>query len=461
MPTSDTQVRAAFRAAYGRMVDDCPPAADWDDLAGRPGTTAPGRRSSSWLMAVAVAVVAMTAVAGVLVLLASHRDDGEPSAPTSPPTTTMAPVLASIAVVFEPGEITTPEWQQVNEVANRYAGLAGLAAASEDATHAFAVSVLADEPGDPTMDALAVLDEYPQQIATSFAKVEFTSAEDAFSFQEAVTELDFVVAAVGTNGPRLGRGYGTPLPDDAEAVRAELWQHLLDADVTLGTDGNEVTTSVPTVAPVRSEPTYRTAPFRLADSPIVVHEVPQGDPPSFDTHQLGEPMWIVPLDDFAIDDMALDDLEDPLADDPIVALGAVGDITAFRVPVVALDGHHVCDWGVGVGRLAEPGVGEPYPLGECGVGTDPRPDLSVIGPRRYLTASGDSTSSVSPWVSQVFWSGLSDEVSVVAIEVDGSVGWWQRPVGGTAVFVVESPNEPVLRLIAYTADGDVLADASP
>ena len=63
---------------------------------------------------------------------------------------------------------------------------------------------------------------------------------------------------------------------------------------------------------------------------------------------------------------------------------------------------------------------------------------------------------------QVFWSGLSDDVSVVAINgpENGTVAQWQRPIAGVAVFVVTATAGDDLLLTAYNSDGQELATST-
>ncbi len=219
---------------------------------------------------------------------------------------------------------------------------------------------------------------------------------------------------------------------------------------------SSVTTSQapgPTTAPI----VYADEPYEVLDDPLVIQEIPQGPEPSFDTSLLGVESPLAPFDSLNGDDLALVHSEFPLvADTPIVALGRLPDLAAFRMTVDAFDAPHVCDWGVGINDLSQQ-LGEEAPLGECAFNQSPRPDLTVVGPRYPSQAGLDAVPAY-----QVFWSGLSDDVSVVGINGPGdrTMAQWQRPIGGVAVFVVEATGGADLLLTAYNADGQALTTST-
>lgn len=147
-------------------------------------------------------------------------------------------------------------------------------------------------------------------------------------------------------------------------------------------------------------------------------------------------------------ELALVHNEFPLTDGvPIVALGRLDDLAAFRLTIDAFDSTYVCDWEVGVGELAQQ-TGQPAPLGECAFNMSPRPDVTVVGPRWPMAGVATRTP-----VYQVFWSGLSDDVSVVAIEpIGGRSMHWQRPTGGVSVFVTPITGAGI-EMVAYDTAG--------
>lgn len=246
-----------------------------------------------------------------------------------------------------------------------------------------------------------------------------------------------LVVSVGALGLLLPRGTRT----DATVVSS--------APTTMS-EPSATTAPTPTTDAV---PRYPTEPLTLLSEPEVVQQVPLAPPPQFDTSGLGTEVPLVPFTDLTIEDLALVHNEFPLrSDTPIVALGQLSDLAAFRLTVDAFDAPHACDWGVGINDLAMQ-TGQPAPLGECAFNQAPRPDLTV-----RLRNYGSDTGSGSPWVSQVFWSGLSDNASVVAISANGDeVKQWQRPIGGVAVFVVTADTEPDLVLVSYDENGQELA----
>lgn len=259
-----------------------------------------------------------------------------------------------------------------------------------------------------------------------------------------------LVVSVGALGLLLPRGTQTD-----SAVEPTAPTTIAEPPVT-STPPSTSTTSPPAPA-TSAPPVYPTEPLTLLAEPRVIQEVPLAPPPQFDTSALGLEAPLVPFTNLTVDDLALVHNELPLrSDTPILALGQLPDLAAFRLSVDAFDAPHTCDWGVGINDLAMQ-TGEPAPLGECAFNETPRPDLTVVGPRRYRSNTAQGT----PWVSQVFWSGLTDSVSAVAIHANGTeVTQWQRPIGGVAVFVVATDTEPDLVLTAYDQNGQELATTS-
>jgi len=194
------------------------------------------------------------------------------------------------------------------------------------------------------------------------------------------------------------------------------------APAPTSTPSSSATTSQapgPTTAPI----VYADEPYVILNDPLVIQEIPHGPEPSFDASGLGVESQLAPFDSLTEDDLALIHSEFPLVTDtPIVALGHLPDLAAFRKTVDAFDAPHICDWGVGINDLAQQN-GEEAPLGECAFNQTPRPDLTVVGPRYPAQAGLDAAPAY-----QVFWSGLSDGVSVVAINVsgEGTPPQWQR-----------------------------------
>lgn len=237
--------------------------------------------------------------------------------------------------------------------------------------------------------------------------------------------------------------------DDAAGVDPA---SLSEAGYELEWSAEDAEGSTPGTAPVTTAttsegptgvPVGESAPRVLIEDPLVVQEAPRGPNPLFDTSGLGTERPLVPFSSLTIEDLGLWAVENPLVDgSPIVALGEIDGFRAFRMDVVALGGRYTCDWGL------EFVLGRWRPLGACAFGRNPRPDVTVL-----VRTAGIGTDATY----QVFWSGLSDEVSVVAISGGGMAqGEWQRPVGGVGVFLVVAPVDAVLDLTAYAADGDIV-----
>lgn len=245
MPTSDTKIQDAFRRVYGRMIDDCPPAPEWEDISTPTLSAARAKqRRAGWLVAAGTAILMSVAVGGV-VWLVGPRDGGVGVGPgTESPTTTLPAAVARMTVVFRPGELSEPEWDAFITVVGHYPSATGYFFADQATAREQAASLFADD-----VNALRVLGEYPD-IATGYAQVDFAMADDAFAFQEQVTSLSFVVTAIGPNGPRLGRGYDTSpelsLGDDG--VRAEFWQYAYRLDLPPEIQVQEAETTVTTTA---------------------------------------------------------------------------------------------------------------------------------------------------------------------------------------------------------------------
>lgn len=224
MPTSDTKIQDAFRKVYGGMIDDRPPAPEWEEISTptiRTTTVGGPNRRAGWLAAGAAAALVLVVMGGTLWLLGRGSGETGVGPGTESPTTTLPAAVARMTVVFAPGEITETEWDAFILVLQHFPSATGYFFADQPTAHEQALSLFTDDAA-----ALDVLQEYPD-IASSYAQVDFAVADDAFAFQEEVTSLEFVVTAVGSNGPRLGRGYGTS-PDLSigdDNVRARFWQY--------------------------------------------------------------------------------------------------------------------------------------------------------------------------------------------------------------------------------------------
>lgn len=220
MPTSDTQVTDEFRRVYGQMVDDSPFAPEWEDLWAEGLHPQPAtRRHPGWMAAVAAAVVTLVAIGGVAILAGNPPSNQEAVTGADSPTTTLTTRMARMTVIFTPGGPSDAEWESFTSVLRNYSSSVGYVPVDEETARQQAGGLFADDP-----DALDALNEYPQ-IASAYAQVDFADRDEAFAFQEDVTRLDFVVAAVGENGPRLGRGY-IPLADlDTDDLRGSFWQY--------------------------------------------------------------------------------------------------------------------------------------------------------------------------------------------------------------------------------------------
>lgn len=219
MPTSDTHITDEFRRVYGQMVDDSPFPPEWEDLwaAGlhsQPAAT----RHPGWVAVVAAAVV-VVAIGGMAILAGSPPSNQETVTGADGPTTTLTTPVARMTVVFTPGELSDAEWESFISVLRNYPSSVGYVPVDEATARQQAGEFFADDP-----DALDALDEYPH-IASGYAHVDFADRDEAFAFQEEVTRLDFVVTAVGANGPHLGRGY-VVLPDlRTDDLRGDFWQY--------------------------------------------------------------------------------------------------------------------------------------------------------------------------------------------------------------------------------------------
>jgi hypothetical protein len=231
MPTSDTQVRDAFRHIYGLMIDDSPLPPELEELSTLSLQSTTGRKSWSGILAAAGAfVIVVAAVGGVAWFLgATTSPDDADSAPpgAEAPTTTVPAALARVTVVFRPGELTDAEWDAFTGILRTYATAAGFVPIDEATARQQARAQAARDP-----DTLSVFDEHPY-VVTGYAQVEFADREEAFAFQEEVGGLDFVVAAVGSNGPRLGGGYGSvpELSLEDDDVRSALWLYFYNLDL--------------------------------------------------------------------------------------------------------------------------------------------------------------------------------------------------------------------------------------
>jgi len=461
MPTSDTQVRHVFRQVYGQMVDDTPLPPEWDELS--ISTLQPTRQKRSLsgvVVAVAAAVAVAVAVGGVAWL--ARGDSGRPDpgrgVTTGSETTIAVQVPVEwLTVVFRSGELTPAEWEAFVGVVDSYSTATVGESVDQSAAQRQA---RAHSAGDP--DILAVLDEHPYAV-TAFTQVGFAIRAETFAFQEEVTGLDFVVAAVGSNGPRLGGGYGDvpELTLDDDNIRAALWSYFygLNLNDQAVDSGPDPTTTVD-VSPQESI-LYPASPQLLIDEPAVVQEVP-GPEPLFDPASLGIETPLRPFDALSFDQLGLEHNEFPLVEgEPIIALGTVDDYLAFRISVHAFDQIHICDWTVAVDE------GRPRPLGACAFNEDPRPEVTVTARGRRINidpadlpegATGTGPVAVGSPVTQVVWSTLEAQVSVVSLTVDREpIQTWQRPVGGVAVFVVTTQtDDPQFELTAYDRDGNQL-----
>lgn len=220
MPTSEKQITDEFRRVYGQMVDDRPFAPEWEDLWAeglhfKPAT----RRHPGWMAAVAAAVVTLVAIGGVAILAGNPPSSQEAVSGADSPTTTLTTPVARMTVIFTPGGPSDTEWESFISVLRNYSSSVGYVPVDEETARQQALDFFADDP-----DALDALNEYPH-IASGYAHVDFAERDEAFAFQEEVSRLDFVVAAVGENGPHLGRGY-VPLADlDTDDLRGSFWQY--------------------------------------------------------------------------------------------------------------------------------------------------------------------------------------------------------------------------------------------
>jgi hypothetical protein len=196
--------------------------------------------------------------------------------------------------------------------------------------------------------------------------------------------------------------------------------------------------------------TYPDHEATLIETPLVVQAIPSGPVPQFNTGVLGVEAPVVPFETLRLEQLVLEENEYPLApDQPIVALGDRDGLLAFRIPVVDSGEVVMCDWGVGWTKWnIEPG-GQPLPLGTCGSGEVATPDVTV-----------KLRQGLGPWITEVFWSSLPSDASVVQITAN-ETRQWQRPIDGVAVFIVETSSEPNIELVSYDSNGRELDRRSP
>ncbi len=236
MPTSDTEIRDAARHVFEMMVDDSPLSPEWGELPVPPLRTTNARRSPSRLFAaMAAAVVVLVAVGGALWLVRASS----PSVGPGPIAEAPAPVAARVTVVFTPGELTDAQLDVFGDVVANYESATSGEFIDEATAHKQALDHAA---GDP--DTLTVLDQRPD-MAASYTQVGFADRDEAPAFQEQIGELDFVVAAIGSNGPHLGRGYGDlpAMSQDQDNLRSAIWQFLYNLDLPEQLHSNEPETS--------------------------------------------------------------------------------------------------------------------------------------------------------------------------------------------------------------------------
>jgi len=278
-------------------------------------------------------------------------------------------------------------------------------------------------------------------------------------------ELTSIAVAVETRHSRVPssrRGIAIALVSFA-AVLA-LGAGLLLVGVGLGPDDNAVnptepsTTAPTTTAPpntTTSVPTTTAPPqlvypdheVTLIETPPVIQAIPSGPPPAFETSGLGVEVSLIPFETLTLDQLALEENEFSLADQPIIALGDRDGLLAFRIPVIMSGEVVTCDWGVGWTKWNIES-GQPAPLGTCSGG-------NTTPPGGGIQAEPDVTVRMRqshPWITQVFWSSLPSDVSVVQITVNGT-RQWQRPIGGVAVFIVQTASEPTIELVSYDDAG--------
>ncbi len=232
MPISDTELRGTVRHVYQKMVDDSPLSPEWGELPVPPLRTTNERRSPNGLVAaMAAVVVVLVAVGGTLWIVRTSA----PSVGPGPIAEAPARVVARVTVVFSPGEVTDAQFDVFGDVVANY---------GPDTDVEFIDEATADKQardhaaGDP--DTLAVLDQRPD-VAASYAQVGFTDLDEAPAFQEQVGELDFVVVAIGSNGPLLGRG-DSDLPAmsvEQDSIRGAVWQFLYNLDLPQQIRSNE------------------------------------------------------------------------------------------------------------------------------------------------------------------------------------------------------------------------------
>ena len=166
-----------------------------------------------------------------------------------------------------------------------------------------------------------------------------------------------------------------------------------------------------------------------------------GPEPAFDTAELGDEM---PLENAYDGSATLPQVPDVFGElsDTIVYIGTVADVDGF-VYGVDTDGGttEICQ---SASWTAADAV-----MTACFDGSEPGLSRSI----------GMADSAVDGIVVAV--TALGDEVSVVGIELPSGQRYWQRPVAGSAMFVVFEPGALVGSTItAYGADGGTVATES-
>jgi len=183
-----------------------------------------------------------------------------------------------------------------------------------------------------------------------------------------------------------------------------------------------------------------------------------GPEPQFDTAPLGQEMIldVTGDDDFFVELASRvplmvgpdEGLSDELIGTPVY-LGRIGDVNGIVAPFRS-DG----------GALLLCGI-QNMGTGTSGMGCDDFRDGGWVEEGTFgerLSVGATLSSDAEP--AAISLGALGDEVSVVAIELKDGSRYWQRPVGGSALFVVAGRQDMSLTATTFDSSGNVLITKS-
>jgi hypothetical protein len=180
----------------------------------------------------------------------------------------------------------------------------------------------------------------------------------------------------------------------------------------------------------------------LLDDPLVVRGA-RAPEPVFDTSNLGVEVRI--LDPIDVESTVVRVEQGLLTpQDPVIKHVFAGSLTtgAQAGLVQTSSRRHWCLW------IVPPNDARPSCSGRNSPDTTP-----VVG----IHPESDLPSSDAGLQGILAWGPLPGEVSVAAVAY-GNTAYWQRPVGGIALFDIRNPNQDHISLTAYDRNG-VVVDA--